>query len=244
MNTIYETKGAAKEYCEYAVDVFTGCPHLCEYCYAKAKADKTNTNFVDIKVHDGVLSATEEFLMTHSEYRGRTIFLGFSSDPFPMGYDHIATIDMIKLLKRYGCHIMFCTKGKIDEEVLGILDSKDSVGITITCGDEMASKYESKSLRPSERIAQLKKFYDKGIETWISIEPVLEPNYIYSLLESENMNFITRVKLGKLNHMDLADLTGNANDVIDWTEYGTKAIEICKRRNIEYIVKYALTKFL
>ena len=58
------------------------------------------------------------------------------------------------------------------------------------------------------------------------------------------MDFITRVKLGKLNHMDLADLTGNANDVIDWTEYGTKAIEICKRRNIEYIVKYALTKFL
>lgn len=31
---------------------------------------------------------------------------------------------------------------------------------------------------------------------------------------------------------------------IDWTEYRTKAIEICKRRNIEYIVKYALTKFL
>lgn len=42
MNTIYETKGAAKEYCEYAVDVFIDCPHLCEYWYAKAKADKTN----------------------------------------------------------------------------------------------------------------------------------------------------------------------------------------------------------
>lgn len=244
MKTIYETIGAAKEYCEYAVDVYTGCPHLCEYCYAKAKADKNKENFIDIKVRDRVLSETENFLMTHSEYKGRTIFLGFSSDPFPVGYDHTETINMIKLLKKYGCHIMFCTKGKIDDEVLGILDSKDSVGITITCGDEMASKYESKSLRPSERISQLKKFYDKGIETWISIEPVLETEFIYKLLESDNMDFITRVKLGKLNHMDLSDLTGNENDIIDWTEYGNKAIEICKRRNIEYIVKYALTKFL
>ena len=40
MKTIYETIGVAKEYCEYAVDIYTGCPHLCEYCYAKAKADK------------------------------------------------------------------------------------------------------------------------------------------------------------------------------------------------------------
>lgn len=244
MKTIYETIGAAKEYCEYAVDVYTGCPHLCEYCYAKAKATKNNENFIDIKVRDRLLSETENFLMTHSEYKGRTVFLGFSSDPFPVEYDHTETINMIRLLKKYGCHIMFCTKGKIDDEVLDILDSKDSVGITITCGDEMASKYESKSLRPSERIAQLKKFYDKGIETWISIEPVLETEFIYKLLESDNMNFLTRVKLGKLNHMDLADLTGNENDIIDWTEYVTKVIEICKRRNIEYIVKYALTKFL
>lgn len=244
MKTIYETKGAALEYCKYAVDVYTGCPHLCEYCYAKAKADRNKTNFTDIKVRDSVLAETEHFLMLNSKYKGETIFLGFSSDPFPVGYDHSATIDMIKILKKYGCHVMFCTKGKIDEKVLDILDNKDSVGITITCGDEMASKYESKSLKPSERIAQLKAFHDKGIETWISIEPVLEPDFIYSMLESDNMKYITRVKLGKLNHMDLSDLTGNTNDVIDWTEYGTKAIEICKRKNIEYIVKYALTKFL
>lgn len=244
MKTIYSTLGAAKEYCEYAVDVYTGCPHKCEYCYAKAKAEKKGSDFTDIKVRKDIVKATKDFLSEHIEFKDKTIFLGFSSDPFPTGYDCSATVDMVKMLKDFGCHIMFCTKGRISLEILDLLDSKDSVGITITCGDEMASKYEPNSISPTERIAQLKAFYDKGVETWISIEPVLEPNYIYSMLESDSMRFITKVKLGKLNHMNLSDLTGNENDVIDWTEYGNKAIEICKRKNIEYIVKYALTKFL
>lgn len=244
MKTIYSTRGAAKEYCEYAIDIYTGCPHSCEYCYAKASATRKNLDFTDIKVRNNVLEETKTFLDTHAEYHGKTIFLGFSSDPFPTGYDTSATVEMIKLLKNYGCHIMFCTKGKINPKVIDLLDSNDSVGITITCGNEMASIYESKSITPTERLAQLEAFYNKDIETWISIEPVLEPEFIYEMLESDNMKFITKVKLGKLNHMDLSDLTGNTNDNINWTKYGNKVIEICKRRNIEYIVKYALTKFL
>ena len=60
----------------------------------------------------------------------------------------------------------------------------------------------------------------------------------------DDMKFVSKVKLGKLNHMNLSDLTGNENDIIDWTEYGKKAIEICERKNIKYIVKYALKLFL
>ena len=244
MKTIYETLGAAKEYCEYAVDVYNGCPHKCKYCYAKAKAEKKNKDFTKVEVKEGMYEGVKALLDKDVDFKGRTIFLGFSSDPFPTGYDCTATIEMIKLLKSYGCHIMFCTKGKISDEVINILDAEDSVGITITCGDEMAAIYEPDSLAPSERIKQLKAFYDKGIETWISIEPVLEPDYIYSMLESNDMKFVSQVKLGKLNHMNLSDLTGNENDVIDWTEYGKKAIEICERKNIKYIVKYALKAFL
>lgn len=244
MKTIYSTLGAAKEYCEYAVDIYTGCPHKCEYCYAKAKADKKNKDFTDISVRKNIIEATREFLINNKEYSGKTIFLGFSSDPFPNGYDCSTTVEIIKLLKSFGCHIMFCTKGRISTEVLDLLDNKDSVGITITCGDEMAKKFEPYSILPTERLKQLKAFYEKGIETWISIEPVLEPNFIYKMLESDDMKYITRVKLGKLNHMEISDLTKNPNDFIDWTEYGRKAISICKRNNIEYIVKYALRLFL
>ena len=33
MNTIYKPKGAAAEYGEYAVNIYTGCPHR-YYCFA------------------------------------------------------------------------------------------------------------------------------------------------------------------------------------------------------------------
>ena len=56
------------------------------------------------------------------------------------------------------------------------------------------------------------------------------------------MNYVTTVKLGKLNHMDLKDLTSNENDIINWKAYGEKAVEICKKRNINYVIKSALLK--
>ena len=40
MKTIYETKGAAKEYCDLAVDIYEYCPHKCKYCYEKAKVER------------------------------------------------------------------------------------------------------------------------------------------------------------------------------------------------------------
>lgn len=243
---IYETRGAAKEYCELALDIYTGCKHGCKYCYAKDKAEKNHEDFDTVCKKVGFTKMLDNYLSTTDKYKGRTIFLGFSSDPFPYGEDCSDTIETIKILKKHGCHVMFCTKGSLDsiKYAIDLLDEKDSVGITITCGDEMASIYEANSNRPSKRLEILKAAHEKGCETWISIEPVLEPKYIYSLLESEHMNYVTRVKLGKLNHMNISDLTGNKNDFIDWTEYAHTAINLCKKNNIEYVVKSALKSFI
>lgn len=244
IRTIYSTKGAAKEYCDYAVDIYTGCPHGCKYCYASAKAKRKNRDFTDVTVRPHIIEATKAYLNAHTELWGKTIFLGFESDPFPMNMDNTATYEMIKLLKSYGCHIMFCTKGRPDVNLINLLDNKDSVGITITCGEEMSRIYEPNSATPKERLRLLKNAYLKGIETWISIEPVLEPEYIYSLLKSDDMKYVTKVKLGKLNHMNISDLTGNESDVIDWTTYVKTAKDICDKRNIIYIIKDALAEYL
>lgn len=34
MNTIYVPKGKAREYGDYALNIYTGCPHRCYYCFA------------------------------------------------------------------------------------------------------------------------------------------------------------------------------------------------------------------
>lgn len=246
VKTIYATKGAAKEYCGYAVDIYTGCPHDCKYCYASAKAKRNNRDFLDIKPRPHIIPATKEYLENHPELKGKRIFLGFESDPFPMLYDISTTIEMIKLLKSFGCNVMFCTKGFVPHVVFDFLDKNDSVGITITCGDEMAKIYEPNSYKPTDRLKNLRmaKTDIPDIETWISIEPALEPEFIYKLLNSTDMNYIDKVKLGKLNHMNISDLTGNESDFINWTEYGNKVIEICKTNNISYIVKKALREYI
>ena len=34
MKPIYEPRGAAKEYGDLALNIYTGCPHRCFYCFA------------------------------------------------------------------------------------------------------------------------------------------------------------------------------------------------------------------
>ena len=56
MKVIYEPKGRAKEYAELAVNLYNGCSHGCEYCYARKIANRFGGTiqqacFSD-KVHD------------------------------------------------------------------------------------------------------------------------------------------------------------------------------------------------
>lgn len=244
MKTIYKTIGAAKEYCDYAVDIYEFCPHKCAYCYAKDKAEKHGKEFSFGGVRANVLSETRAYLTGHKELNGKMVFLGFSSDAFPVGEDITATIEMIKLLKEFGCKVMVCTKGKLTDPVREALAFVDSVGITITCGEEMASKYETNAAKVSERMELLRYAKELGKETWISFEPILEENFIYNLLASDFMKYVDVAKFGKLNHMELSDLTGNASDTIDWKLYAKNVTGICEKNGIKYMVKDALKKFM
>lgn len=244
MKTIYETIGAAKEYCDYAVDIYENCPHKCSYCYAKAKVEKSNKTFEFNGARDNIIEETKTYLENHKELSGKMIFLGFSSDAFPVGENITDTIKMIKLLKSFDCKVMVCTKSKLTEDVKIAISLVDSVGISISCGDKMASVYEANAATVEERKELLKYAKACGKETWISFEPVLEAKYIYELLNSDFMKYVDVCKFGKLNHMNISDLTGNEADNIDWTEYVNNIINICNVHNINYKIKYALSKFL
>lgn len=45
MKPIYEPKGAAKEYGDYAINIYTGCPHRCYYCFAPNVLRKDREQF-------------------------------------------------------------------------------------------------------------------------------------------------------------------------------------------------------
>ena len=45
MKPIYEPKGKAKEYGDYALNIYTGCPHRCYYCFAPTVLHKDRNAF-------------------------------------------------------------------------------------------------------------------------------------------------------------------------------------------------------
>ena len=45
MKPIYVPKGAAKEYGDYAINIYTGCSHSCYYCFAPNTLRKDKEGF-------------------------------------------------------------------------------------------------------------------------------------------------------------------------------------------------------
>ena len=45
MKPIYVPKGKAKEYGDYALNIYTGCPHRCYYCFAPSVLHRDREQF-------------------------------------------------------------------------------------------------------------------------------------------------------------------------------------------------------
>ena len=105
MKPIYAPKGKAKEYGDYAVNIYTGCPHRCYYCFAPSVLRRDREQFHScVAPRAGIVDATAKQL-EREQITGKTIHLCFTCDPYPTGYDTTATREIIKLLKASGNHV-------------------------------------------------------------------------------------------------------------------------------------------
>ena len=58
---IYEPKGKAKEYGDYAINIYTGCPHRCFYCFAPNVLRKDREKFhTEVRPREGIVEATRK----------------------------------------------------------------------------------------------------------------------------------------------------------------------------------------
>lgn len=226
VNPIYEPKGAAKEYVDgYALNIYTGCPHHCFYCYAPQVLHKDRRTFhSDIRPRDGIVEAVKKQL-EKTGMAGKTVHLCFTCDPYPTGYDSSATREIIRLLKESGNHVQILTKGDGTRD-FDLLDGGDWYGVTYdgTRRGESAAMME----------ADLAAAKQCGIRTWVSCEPVLYPGAVLTFL-SDSRNVVDRVKIGKLNYHQ-------PPEPIDWGEFGRKAEALCRSLGLDYYIKDSLRK--
>jgi len=231
MQTIYEPKGKAKEYGELALNIYTGCPHGCTYCYAPSVLRRDKPDFhTNVMPRENILAETKKRL-SKGDIKGKEIFLCFTCDPFPNGIDCSVTYDIIKAIKESGNRVAILTKGKVDCDLLfSILDSNDRFGITLSCNSKIAKTQEPNAETPYERIKNISAAKDKGIKTFVSFEPVLQASYVYSLIANGG-DIIDEYRIGKLNYHD---------SPIPWKEFGETCEYLCKSHGRKYLIKEGL----
>lgn len=231
MKPIYVPKGKAKEYGDYAINIYTGCPHECFYCFAPAVLRREKETFHKcVQPRDGIVEATKKQLEREG-IRDKLIHLCFTCDPYPTGYDTTPTREVIQALKESGNHVQILTKGSGDRD-LDLLDENDWYGISFSCDAAMALRAESFSLTPLVRLNTLAMAKYRGTKTWVSFEPVLDAEAVLTCIRLYHQLF-DKVKIGKLNY--------HPSD-IDWYDFGHKAEALCKELGIDYYIKDSLRK--
>ena len=96
MSLIYEPRGKAREYSPWALNIFTGCPHGCVYCFGPAVLKKPDY-FTSIQPRSGFVNQLEKEL-TKTAPREQ-VLLSFIGDPYHSGANGITALVLSVLLR-------------------------------------------------------------------------------------------------------------------------------------------------
>jgi DNA repair photolyase len=229
MKPIYEPKGAAKEYGDLALNIYTGCPHRCYYCFAPSVLRRDREKFhSDVRPRENIVEETRRQLEREG-ITGKLIHLCFTCDPYPTGYDTTSTREIIKLLKAYGNYVQILTKGDGSRD-FDLLDGNDWYGITISGG--MTDDVEPGAMMTPFRLLRLRNAHDLGIKTWVSFEPVIDANNVLGIIR-DFAGVFDKVKIGKLNYHP---------SNIDWKAFGVEAEALCRKLGLDYTIKESLRR--
>ena len=222
MKPIYEPKGKAKEYGDLAINIYTGCPHRCYYCFAPQVLHRDRERFHSVvEPRPGIVEATKAQL-EREKIIGKTIHLCFTCDPYPTGYDSSVTREIIKAIKDAGNHVQILTKGDGSRD-FDLLDGEDWYGITYD--GQYGGVY-----MPSDRLIDIIHAHQQGIKTWVSFEPVVDADNVLCCILG-CAEFFDKVKIGKLNYWP---------SDINWAEFGSKVEKLCQSLGLEYYIKDSL----
>jgi DNA repair photolyase len=269
MKAIYTPKGKAKEYGDYACNLYRGCGHGCTYCYAPNVLRMDRQEFYDNpQPREGIIEALKKDVKKLSQEQKNSvchweayhnpknrfgnwgdepkpktpfIFLCFTADPYqPINREHQLTRQAIEILHGEGLGVNILTKGIItDWDLLAKNPHLSKVGITLTdlcvgifndvhkSQEPYAASYDDRA----RNILKAKKF---NIKTWVSLEPVINPElskgFINSLYE-----YVDEFKIGKWNY-------NQESKNIDWYKFGHEVEELCQKLGVKYYIKEGLRK--
>ena len=239
LRVVYEPKGEAREYAPLAVNLRVGCEHGCLYCYGPRAAHKKRDAFhSQVRTRENILANLQDDAVS-LKGDDREILLSFLSDPYsPEEMTSCLTRQALEILIEDGLRFTILTKGGIrasrDFELLARY-KKASFGSTLVLTSQKdADCWEPYAAPVRDRIKAVKLAHDKGIRTWISMEPVIDPAQAIQLVK-ELHPVVDHWKVGKLNYREEAHN-------VDWKLFRAKITRLLDSVGADYYVKTSLAK--
>jgi len=239
MQTIYRPSG---RYPFLALNLYNGrCPHLCSYCYVPSVRGKTREQWEcePWHVRYGVIEALKRDAPKYV-HETKRVLLCFHCDPYsPEAAASGVTRQALEVLRSYDIPFQVLTKGGMravsdfDLYRPGI----DAFATTMTYLDKRLSlREEPGAAEPMDRIAAICRAKKQGIETWVSLEPVLDTHASLEIIGA-TYTVVDLYKIGKLNH----DPEREAK--IDWGAFAWEAMNLCNKYSKPFIFKKGLLEY-
>jgi len=228
MTVIYEPKGRAREYAELACNLYRGCTHSCDYCYTpgvlRMKAEEFHAAAIPRK---GILNNIGKEAKKLSG-DPRRVLLCFTCDPYHPG-DTVTTRNALQILRDNDIHFEVLTKGGTRAvRDFDLYRDGDAFASTLTCRrDQDSLRHEPGAAIPMDRYAAIEIAKKRDIQTWVSIEPVIDPEQSLATIKAMH-EVVDLWKVGKLNHR---------SSNIDWKRFGHRAVNLMESLGAKYIIK-------
>lgn len=242
MEIIYQPKGKALEYAELALNYYVTCEHACKYCYSPQTLHKPKEDFFQpgLLKHD-ILSRLEKDCKELAQLKKcPEILISFIGDPYqPAELKYGMTRQVIEVLIAYNLPFTILTKGGTrairDFDYLEKYDKARFGTTLISTVQEFTDEWEPHAPSAANRIEAIQEAKKRGIKTWVSLEPVIEPNDAMQII-ARLYKIVDFWAIGKLNYWPELEKKFN------WKEFHDKAKELLDVVKADYYFKKSLTE--
>lgn len=263
---IYSPQGI--EFASLAYNPWVGCPNRCSYCRVPDQFQTKDEDFLSPQLENDIIRKLEADLRliisnpNISAKRGGEwanismpvlpILIMIAGDLYypPNGKLHISR-KILELFKNYKVPFDILTIGGTKAvEDFDLYFEGCLFGGTLTFDNDIDSlRYEPGAALPMDRIDALKQAHSKNIQTWVLLEPVVDPAQTLKLIEL-TYPFVDKYWVGMTIHDGFiseywASKTDDAIKLeksIDWHKFRTDAEALLQKFGCDYEITRELTE--
>jgi DNA repair photolyase len=237
MGIIYEPGGRAREFAPLAANPYQSCSHGCKYCYVPPALKRDRESYYnELRLKKNWLQDLEKDAAKLNG-NGNEILLSFVGDPYqPAEMELGVTRQAIEVLIRHDLRFTILTKGGTRAvKDFDLLESypKSRFGTSLVFTSQKdADEWEPNAASVNDRVLAVEIAHSRGIPTWISLEPVIDPEQALKLIQ-ELHPLVDHWKIGKLNYKSLS---------VDWVKFREEVKALCESLGANFYLKKSLTE--